>query len=53
MTKTGNANMAEIYNQTLMMLAHDLYVLANLPLPEGALPPTPPSPWSTHDEAPF
>jgi len=24
-TKTGNANMAEIYNQTLMMLAHEIF----------------------------
>lgn len=24
-TKTGNANMAEIYNQTLMMLAHEVF----------------------------
>ena len=105
-TKTGNANMAEIHNQALMMLAHEifdpetnrrvlvdhafivaggeitkaarnwlgnaldahkrsqimfmdrddilnLYVVANLPLPEGALPPTPTSPWSTNAETPF
>lgn len=105
-TKTGNANMAEINHQALMMLAHEifdpetnrrvlvdhafigaggeitiaarnwlgnaldahkrsqitfmdrddllnLYVIANLPLPEDALPPTPPSPCSAHDEAPF
>lgn len=24
-TKTGNANMAEVYNQTLMMLAHEIF----------------------------
>ncbi|OYO07992.1 hypothetical protein CGZ94_21340 [Enemella evansiae] len=105
-SKTGNANMAEIHNQALMMLAHEifdpetnrrvlvdhafivaggeitkaarnwlgnaldahkrsqimfmdrddilnLYVVANLPLPEGALPPSPPNPWAISDEAPF
>lgn len=105
-TKTGNANMAEIHNQALMMLAHEifdpetnrrvlvdhafivagreitkagrnwlgnaldaskrsqimfmdrddilnLYVVANLPLPEEAPLPTPPNPRSTHDEAPL
>lgn len=105
-TKTGNANMAEIYNQVLMMLAHEifdpevnrrvlvdhafivaggeitkqarnwlgnaldaskrsqimfmdredilnLYVVTNLPLPAGALPPPAASPWSTSDEPPF
>ena len=105
-TKTGNANMAEIHNQALMMLAHEifdpetnrrvlvdhafivaggeitkaarnwlgnaldaskrsqimfmdrddilnLYVVASLPLPEGALPPSPPNSWATRDEAPF
>lgn len=105
-TKAGNANMAEIHNQALMMLAHEifdpeinrrvlvdhafivaggeitkaarnwlgnaldatkrsqimfmdrddilnLYVVTSLPLPEGALPPTPPNPWVTRDEPPF
>lgn len=105
-TKTGNANMAEIYNQVLMMLAHEifdpetnrrvlvdhafivaggaitkaarnwlgnaldankrsqimfldrddilnLYVVNNLPLPEGSLPSIPQNTWSTRNEAPF
>ncbi|GGU96110.1 hypothetical protein GCM10010182_10870 [Actinomadura cremea] len=106
-TKTGNANVAEIHNQALMMLAHEifdpetnkrvlvdhafivaggeitkaarnwignaldasrrsqimfidrddilnLYVVTNLPLPAGALPPTPLDPWdSTRDTPPF
>lgn len=105
-TKTGNANVAEIHHQALMMLAHEifdpetnrrvlvdhafivaggeitkaarnwlgnaldaakrsqvmfidredilnLYVVTNLPLPAGALPP-PQDPWSgTADEPPF
>jgi hypothetical protein len=102
-TKARNANIAEIHNQALMMLAHEifdpetnkrvlvdhafivagggitkaarnwignaldaskrsqimfmdrddilnLYVVANVPLPAAALPPTPAEPW---DEAPF
>lgn len=106
-TKAGNANMAEIYNQALMMLAHEifdpetnrrvlvdhafivaggeitkaarnwlgnaldatkrsqimfmdrddilnLYVVASLPLPAGALPPAPADPWAVKgDEPPF
>jgi len=106
-TKTGNANVAEIHHQALMMLAHEifdpetnkrvlvdhafivaggqitkaarnwignaldaskrsqimfidrddilnLYVVTNLPLPAGALPPAPPEPWgSTSGEPPF
>ncbi|AHW65706.1 hypothetical protein CGLY_16665 (plasmid) [Corynebacterium glyciniphilum AJ 3170] len=105
-TKTGNSNMAEIHNQALMMLAHEvfdpeanrrvlvdhafivaggeitkaarnwlgnrldatkrsqimfmdrddilnLYVVTSLPLPEGALPPPPPKPWSGNNELPF
>jgi hypothetical protein len=106
-TKTGNANVAEIHNQALMMLAHEifdpetnkrvlvdhafivtggqitkaarnwignaldaskrsqimfidrddilnLYVVTNLPLPAGALPPAPPDPWgSVSGEPPF
>ncbi|NUT48859.1 MAG: hypothetical protein HOV94_16365 [Saccharothrix sp.] len=106
-TRTGNANMAEIYNQALMMLAHEifdpetnrrvlvdhafivaggeitkaarnwlgnaldatkrsqimfmdrddilnLYVVASLPLPAGALPPAPADPWAIRgDEPPF
>ncbi|MPM06048.1 hypothetical protein SDC9_52343 [bioreactor metagenome] len=105
-TKAGNANMAEIHNQALMMLAHEifdpetnrrvlvdhafivaggeitkaarnwlgnaldaskrsqimfmdrddilnLYVVASLPLPEGALPLSPSNPWATRGEAPF
>ena len=105
-TKTGSANVAEIHNQALMMLAHEifdpetnkrvlvdhvfivaggeitkaarnwignaldgakrsqimfidrddilnLYVVANLPLPAGALPP-PVDPWgASSDEQPF
>lgn len=105
-TKTGNANIAEIHHQALMMLAHEifdpehnkrvlvdhafivaggeitkaarnwlgnaldaskrsqimfidrddilnLYVVANIPLPDAAVP-TPPDPWSTSpDEPPF
>ncbi|MFF3870027.1 hypothetical protein [Micromonospora sp. NPDC001898] len=104
-TKTGNANMAEIHHQALMMLAHtifdpetnkrvlvdhayivaggeitkaarnwlghalddakrsqiifldredilNLFVVQGLPLPAGALPPPPPSPWSA-EEPPF
>lgn len=105
-SKAGNANMAEIYNQALMMLAHEifdpetnrrvlvdhafivaggeitkaarnwlgnaldatkrsqilfmdredilnLYVVATLPLPDGALPPAPPEPWSAPEQPPF
>ncbi|MBN9106842.1 MAG: hypothetical protein J0I14_17770 [Propionibacteriaceae bacterium] len=105
-TRAGNANMAEIYNQVLMMLAHEifdpetnrrvlvdhafivaggeitkaarnwlgnaldatkrsqimfmdrddilnLYVVTSLPLPSGALPPTPSDPWALVDEPPF
>ncbi|MCA0252594.1 MAG: hypothetical protein LCH76_09965 [Actinobacteria bacterium] len=105
-TRAGNANMAEIYNQALMMLAHEifdpevnrrvlvdhafivaggeitkaarnwlgnaldatrrsqilfmdrddilnLYVVASLPLPTGALPQTPVDPWAGSDEPPF
>ncbi len=105
-TKTGNANIAEIHNQALMMLAHEifdpehnkrvlvdhafivaggeitkaarnwlgnaldaskrsqimfidrddilnLYVVANIPLPDAAVP-IPPDPWTTSaDEPPF
>lgn len=106
-TKAGNANIAEIHHQALMMLAHEifdpetnkrvlvdhafivaggeitkaarnwignaldalkrsqtmfidrddilnLYVVANVPLPAAALPPTPADPWGrTSDEPPF
>jgi hypothetical protein len=106
-TKAGNANVAEIHHQALMMLAHEifdpetnkrvlvdhafivaggeitkaarnwignaldaskrsqimfidrddilnLYVVANMPLPAGALPPTRADPWGrTSDEPPF
>lgn len=105
-TKSGNANMAEIHNQALMMLAHEifdpeasrrvlvdhafivaggeitkaarnwlgnaldatkrsqimfmdrddilnLYVVTSLPLPQAALPPAPPDPWSSVRDAPF
>lgn len=105
-TRTGNANMAEVYNQALMMLAHEifdpetsrrvlvdhafivaggqitkaarnwlgnaldatkrsqimfmdrddilnLYIVTSLPLPDRALPPTPPNPWSSSDEPPY
>ncbi len=106
-TKAGNANIAEIHHQALMMLAHEifdpetnkrvlvdhafivaggeitkaarnwignaldaskrsqimfidrddilnLYVVANVPLPAAALPPTPADPWDrTSDELPF
>lgn len=106
-TKAGNANVAEIHHQALMMVAHEifdpetnkrvlvdhafivaggeitkaarnwignaldasrrsqiifmdredilnLYVVTNLPLPAGALPPAPPDPWSrAFDEPPF
>lgn len=105
-TKAANANMAEIHNQALMMLAHEvfdpevnrrvlvdhafivaggeitkqarnwlgnaldaskrsqiifmdrddilnLYVVTNLPLPEGALPSSAPPPRATSDEPPF
>ena len=106
-TKSGNANVAEIHNQVLMMLAHEifdpetnkrvlvdhafivaggeitkaarnwignaldaskrsqimfmdrddilnLYVVTNLPLPVGALPPAPPDPWAVETgEPPF
>jgi hypothetical protein len=106
-TKTGNANVAEIHNQVLMMLAHqifdpetskrvlvdhafivaggeitkaarnwlgnalddskrsqimfmdrddilNLYVVTNLPLPAGALPPSSASPWTlASDDPPF
>ncbi|MCC3332968.1 hypothetical protein [Nocardia abscessus] len=106
-TKASNANMAEIYHQALMMLAHEifdpetnrrvlvdhafivaggeitkaarnwlgnaldatkrsqimfmdrddilnLYVVASLPLPAGALPPTLANPWAVKgDEPPF
>lgn len=104
-TKAGNANMAEIYNQALMMLAHEifdpevnrrvlvdhafivaggeitkaarnwlgnaldatkrsqilfmdrddilnLYVVASLPLPAGALPLTPVDPWAARSDKP-
>ena len=106
-TKSGNANVAEIHHQALMMLAHEifdpetnkrvlvdhafivaggeitkaarnwignaldaskrsqimfmdrddilnLYVVTNLPLPAGALPPSPADPWTVAgDEPPF
>ena len=31
----------------------NLYVVASLPLPEGALPLSPSNPWATRGEAPF
>src|SRR5690625_5724356 len=49
----GNALDANKRSQIMFMDRDDilnLYVVANLPLPEGALPPTPPSPWLTRDE---
>jgi len=106
-TKAGNANVAELHHQALMMLAHEifdpetnkrvlvdhafivaggeitkaarnwlgnaldaakrsqmmfidredilnLYVVTNLPLPAGALPPPIPDPWASgSDEPPF
>jgi hypothetical protein len=106
-TKAGNAGVAEIHHQALMMLAHEifdpetnrrvlvdhafivaggeitkaarnwlgnaldaskrsqimfmdrddilnLYVVASLPVPAGALPPAPPDPWArAADEPPF
>jgi hypothetical protein len=52
----GNALDAAKRSQILFMDRDDilnLYVVTNLPLPEGALPAPAPSPWSTSDEPPF
>jgi hypothetical protein len=52
----GNALDAAKRSQIMFMDRDDilnLYVVTNLPLPEGALPAPAPSPWSTSDEPPF
>lgn len=52
----GNALAATKRSQIMFMDRDDilnLYVVTSLPLPEGALPPPPPNPWSASDEPPF
>lgn len=52
----GNALGATKRSQIMSMDRDDIlihYVVGNLPLPAGALPPPPPRPWSTHNEARF
>lgn len=52
----GNALDATKRSQIMFMDRDDilnLYVVTSLPLPEGALPPSPTNPWSTSEEPPF
>lgn len=52
----GNALDASRRSQIMFMDREDilnLYVVANLPMPIGALPSAPPNPWSANDEPPF